>query len=263
VRGAVCYYSGSGNTKLACEYLAARLGIQTDLFDVISEEAIDLAPYDFVGLAASTDFGGPPQIFEQFLADVPPQERKPAFVLNTFGMMSGRTLRDLVEQSAARGFTVIAGYSMRMPESYPPMMALGLAFADQPKPNVMLRFDAFIGELTEALESAREDKAVESRRVRYGLLGSIARRRERTLARQDMGEKFVDAELCIECGMCASRCPYHAIELRPGPVFDMDACRGCWRCYNGCAQHAIYTKKFRGGPFYAGPGERTRNALRP
>lgn len=35
MRGVICYYSGSGNTKLACRYIAKRLKqIQVDLFDI-------------------------------------------------------------------------------------------------------------------------------------------------------------------------------------------------------------------------------------
>ena len=263
MRGVICYYSGSGNTKLACEYVGARLGIEFDLVDVIAEDAVDLSPYDAVGLAAPTDFGGLPHRFETFLAQLPPQGGRLAFVLNTYGFASGRTLRDLAEQTAARGLTVIGGYSLHMPEDYPPMIAIGLSFADQPKPAVMRSFDAFIAEMDGVLGEARRGVNVGPRPVRFGLLGRLSPHRDRELARRDMGEKLIDAELCIQCGTCAERCPYGAILLSPGPVFDMARCYGCWRCYNQCPQHAIYTAKFRGGPFYPRPTEPARKALRP
>ena len=262
MRGVICYYSGSGNTKLACEYLAARVGSDFDLVDVITRDTIDLAPYDVICLAASTDFGGMPQRFETFLAELPPQAGKPAFVFNTYGLRSGRTLSDLAEQAAARGFAVVAGHSMRMPENYPPMIALRLAFADQPRPAVMREFDAFIGELGEVLGRCERGEAVEPLRVRLGLLTRMSKTRPRTTARDDMGEKSVDADLCTECGICEQRCPYGAIALAPKPVFDMGACRGCWRCYSQCPQHAIYTAKFRGGPYYPRPPEHARETLR-
>jgi hypothetical protein len=45
-------------------------------------------------------------------------------------------------------------------------------------------------------------------------------------------------------GNTASACEYLARRPPPG-----------WRCYNNCPAHAISTAKFRGGPFYGGPGD--------
>ena len=262
MRGVICYYSGSGNTKLACGYLAAGVLVPFDLVDVTQGRAVDLAPYDVVGLAASADFGGIPKRFETFLAELPAQDGTPAFVLNTFGARSGATLSSLARQATARGFRVIAAHSLRMPESYPPMLALHLGFAGQPDSAGMRRFDAFIGELGKALEKLDAGAAVEPWRSPRRLFAGPSRPRDRTTAREDMGEKSVDADLCTECGVCATRCPYGAITLAPKPVFDQSACYGCWRCYNQCPQHAIYTGRFRGGPYYPGPSERTRTTLR-
>ena len=142
------------------------------------------------------------------------------------------------------------------------MIALHLAFAEHPTPRAVRRFDTFIAELRDMLARVEGGKSAEPHPVRLGLLNSISADRPRATARTDMGEKFVDADLCTECGTCAKRCPYEAITLAPKPVFDMGACYGCWRCYNQCPQHAIYTKRFRGGPYYPGPSERTHAALR-
>lgn len=262
VRGVICYYSGSGNTKLACEYLAARVGLRFDLVDVIADRDVDLASYGVVGLAASTDFGGLPQRFETFLAELSPEPGTPAFALNTFGFMSGRTLRDLTEQTRARGFDVIGGHSLRMPESYPPMLAIRMGFAGQPNPRRMRKFDSFIDELGALLGRANRGEIIKPWRARHPLLSNLSRPRPRTTARDDMGEKFVDADLCTECGDCEKGCPYVAVTLAPKPVFDMSKCYGCWRCYNQCPQHAIYTKRFRGGPYYPRPSARTGETLR-
>ena len=261
VRGVICYYSGSGNTRLACEYMAARIGVSFDLVDVTNGGDVDLLSYDMVGLAASTDFWSIPRRFEEFLASLPPQSGTPAFVLNTYGLASGRTLRDLADQAMARGFAVFGGHSLRMPESYPPMIAGHMGFADQPKAKGMAKFEAFIGDIARALEAVGRGEGVESKPVRLSPLNYLGPARARTTARADMGEKFVDAALCIECGECAERCPYEAITLAPKPVFDMAKCYGCWRCYSQCPQHAVYTHKFRGGPYYPGPSERARDAL--
>jgi len=261
MRTAICYYSGSGNTRLACEYLARRLGTECDLHDITRDDASDLSAYDVVGFAASSDFGGMPKAFESFLAAIPPQSDKPAFVLATYGFACGRVLSDLAEQASARGFQVIGGHKLHMPESYPPMRATGLTFDRHPGTRELRGFDAFAEELRSALGTLSRGETPVAQPVSLGLIDGLRPASPRTSARDDMGEKFVDAELCTECGTCAKQCVYGAIVLDPKPIFDMSECFGCWRCYNQCPQHAIYTKKFRGGPFYGRPSEYARGVL--
>jgi len=77
-----------------------------------------------------------------------------------------------------------------------------------------------------------------------------------------MGEKFVDENLCTECGTCEKTCPYNAIMLNPKPVFDMTKCYGCWGCFNHCPTKAIYTKKFRGVGHYPKPSNQLKEKLK-
>lgn len=261
MKGIVYYYSGTGNTQLACRHIAENLSISFDLVDVVNREKVDLEPYAVVGFATSADFGGPPYLFQEFIEGLPQQQDKLAFVFNTYGFISGKTLRVLERSVVAKGFKVIAGHSLRMPESYPPMIARGMGAEKEPNEKRLRDFDTFISELERLLERAQESGAVEQRRTSIGLIDRILPTFPRTRARNDMGQKYVDESLCTECGACERGCPYKAIRLEPKPVFDMSKCYGCWRCYNRCPEHAIYTKKLRGGPYYPRPNDQLRQKL--
>ena len=102
MKGAILFYSGTGNTALACQHLARRLPPDFECVDVTRPHHVDLAGLDVVGFATPTDFWGVPQAFENFVESLPAQDGTPAFVFNTYGAASGKTLRILAELVGAR-----------------------------------------------------------------------------------------------------------------------------------------------------------------
>lgn len=263
MKGIIYYYSGSGNTKLACQYIAKSIeNIEIDLFNVVKDNTPDLEKYNVVGFAAFTDFFGVSYLFEKFIENLSHQDNKPAFVFNTYGMISGKTLATFAKLITAKGFKVITGHSLHTPESFPPIISRGLSNKNAPNDKEMGKFNNFISELEQIIKDIKEGKEIKKAKIRIGFLNSILPKRSRTKAREDMGEKFVDESLCIECGTCKKSCPYAAIELDPKPVFDMTKCYGCWACYNHCPQKAIYTKKFRGVAHYPKPNEQLKEKLK-
>ncbi|MFC2079562.1 EFR1 family ferrodoxin [Candidatus Bipolaricaulota bacterium] len=259
MRGLICYYSGSGNTKLACEAIAAKTStIDFDLHDIVRDGIPELADYHLVGFATWTDFLNPPQRMKAFLESLPRQSHMPAFVFNTFGAFSAKTLASLDRWTQARGFHVIAGHSLHMPENYPPMIKRGQDFKDSPNKTELAAFEAFIAQLDRLAKSLSRGEAVPARQI--GLSRFIPAF-SRTHARRSMGEKLVDTSACTQCGVCRDRCPYAAIRLDPTPVFDQTKCYGCWSCYNHCPTQAIFTRNIGGIAQYAHPNEQLQKNL--
>jgi flavodoxin len=63
MKGLICYYSGSVNTKLACQYLAGNItNAKFDFFNAVTDSDPQLNEYDVVGFATFTDFGGVPYL---------------------------------------------------------------------------------------------------------------------------------------------------------------------------------------------------------
>lgn len=262
MKGIICYYSGSGNTKLACQYIAKKIkSVEFDLCNIVKDDKPDLNEYDVVGFATWADFMGAPQLFHSFIEKIELKTDKPAFVFNTYGAMSGKTLRDMESTVKSKGFNVICGHSLHTPENYPPSITRGMGFRNSPSKRSLKKFDTFITELENTLIDLKQNKTLQQTKIKLSLLNSILPKFPRTKAREDMGEKFIDETLCNECGICEGSCPYGAIELNSKPVFDMDRCYGCWACYNHCPEKAIYTKKVRGKGHYPKPNEQLLKKL--
>ena len=72
---------------------------------VVKRKEVDLELYDVAGFATFTDFWAPPYLFQGFVEGLPQPEGKLAFVFNTYGALSGKTLRILERPVAAKGFS--------------------------------------------------------------------------------------------------------------------------------------------------------------
>lgn len=254
MKGIFCYYSGSGNTRLACEYIAGKTtNIKFDFYNTLKNESPDLKKYDLVGLATFTDFWGVPNFFKTFIESLYPEDKKPAFIFNTFGNITGKTLAKLNGSAVLRGFNIIAGHSLHTPESFPPMVAAGNGNEKAPNKKEKDDFNTFISRLNKLIGEIKDRKEIKKIPIKKSFLTYILPAFPRTRAKKVMGSKYVDAVLCDECGICKKKCPYDAVELHPKPIFDEEKCNGCWACFNHCPELAIYTKKFRGIGHYPRP----------
>ncbi|HMA64369.1 MAG: EFR1 family ferrodoxin [Fibrobacterota bacterium] len=244
MKGLICYFSGTGNTLLACKYIRDTItGVDFDLYDITSGNEVNYGNYDIVGFACYADFLGPSPLIRTFIKRLPVQSRKPSFVFNTYGNFNGATLATLTKSVRSRGFDIIAGYALHMPENIPNMIMMGLANTQAPDEKELAGFKAFIDGLSGKIEKLKNGVNAPPLIPEFSerLLFAIPR----FIPRLIMGKKMVDTERCIKCGICVKKCPYHAITINEYPVFEEKRCQSCWRCYNLCREKAIYTKKYR------------------
>ncbi|UYP46409.1 Ferredoxin-type protein NapF [Candidatus Lokiarchaeum ossiferum] len=268
MRGIIFYYSGSGNTKLACNYLVHKLNSKIDfeLFNMAKYDTIpDLDNFKIIGFATFTNFWLPSHLVMQFVENIAEQSNKPAFILSTHGFTSGNTLKSLAKAIKKRGFRTIASFALHLPENYPPMIKRGQSYENSPNSQELTKFDAFISELKLILSTHPTMENFPAAKVRTNLITTILSkilRLSTETAKKDMGEKYVDLEKCTKCGICEKGCPYGAITLSPNPQFDEEKCFGCWFCYNHCPTTAISTKKICGPYQYAKPSNLLREKFR-
>jgi len=261
LKGIICYYSGSGNTRLACQYIQGTVkSVKFDLFNITRGGIPDFDTYDVAGFATFTDFLDPPRLFLTFLEKIKPQPDKPAFVFNTYGYINGKTLYTLDRRVTARGFKAIGGHSLHMPESYPPMVAAGRGNRQAPGAKELARFKSFVSGLDKTFGLLRSGGEI--KRKKAAPLAALLPSLSRTRSKRDMGIKYVDESLCDECRICKKLCPYGAVRLAPRPVFDTEKCYGCWSCFNHCPRKAIYTRKYRGIGHYPRPIDVLKDKLK-
>jgi ferredoxin len=252
MKGVIIYYSGSGNTRLVCQYLTRNVNtVDWALFDITKDQGLQLSEYDVVGFATFADYLAPPVVFRKFIAKLPRQEKKAAFIFNTYGNFNGGTLHKIAHLVRNRGFTVIAGHALHMPENHPDMIKNGLANIQAPDEKELSSFNVFVNRLKTVFKENTDLK--KATKFRAPFFERILPSLPRFVGRIAMDKKFVNKESCNKCGLCVNNCPYKAIEMKDYPAFNEKQCGFCWACYNHCPSKAIYTKRFRGVFHYPEP----------
>ncbi|OQY38809.1 MAG: hypothetical protein B6226_03040, partial [Candidatus Cloacimonetes bacterium 4572_65] len=197
MKGIICYYSGSGNTKLAIEYLAKKIkATNFELFDITKGNIPNIQKYSIVGFATWADYGGAPQLMYNFINKIAKQKEKPAFLFNTFGFISGKIITDLAELVTYKGFSVISGFSLHTPENFPPLRKLRMTFDNYPKLSEIKTFDTYIETLNSQMEAISSGKKPRIVKLYSSLIDSIFPKKPRTSAKKDFGIQNVNADLC-------------------------------------------------------------------
>ncbi|MDA8236151.1 MAG: EFR1 family ferrodoxin [Clostridia bacterium] len=249
--GLIFYFSGTGNTRHACQYIKKHMtNAVLDLYDITQGELPDLNPYDFFGFASPADWFDPPLVVKTFIEKLPQQNDKSAFLVNTCAGFSGKSLKTLKSWVNDQGFKVVGGFTLKAPESYPPYVAKGVTKEKNPVPKNISQFNNFISNLNKLFfQNATEPQ---EGILKIGLIDYLLPRYPRNKSKIEMGKKYIDDTKCNKCGLCQSVCPYKSVTLNEKPDFNEEKCNGCWVCYNHCKQKAIYTDKIRDKGHYQG-----------
>ena len=251
-RGILFYNSTTGNTHAACEKIVRGFR-KSDLVlrDCAAPGTVDLSAFDFAGFATFTDYFGAHARILFLIDSLPRQNRKPAFVFNTCGGSSGRTLCDMKKRLVKKGFRVITGFTLGAPENYPPYVAKGNTRADSPDAENLAAFKSWIDHADTLFGG--ECAAISPEKLPVGIIGKLVPPFPRRISRFLMGSKRIDETRCTKCGLCARICAWKAIDMNGYPSFDEKKCFGCWACYSRCPARAIFTKKYRDRGHYPAP----------
>ena len=255
MKGIICYFSTTGNTKLACGCISSKVkNVEFELCDITTEKIPKFSDYDLVGFATYCNFWAPGKLMKTFIGNVKMDQKKPAFVFNTFGQMNGNALSIMAKDVKSVGFKLIEAHALHVPENFPPLIKRGTTNEEAPNINELEEFKVFIESIDNKAKQIYNGGNVEEKIVRGKILFKFGRKIMTSLKVDLMGEKEVHKEICTSCSLCSKGCSYGAIKMVYGhPEFDETKCESCYTCFNRCPSKVIYTKKFDGVGHYPKP----------
>ena len=174
VKGIICYYSGSGNTKAACETIVRKLtNSDFQLYDIMNGGYPDFDQYGLIGFATFANLLQLPELMAEYLRKIERIAPKYAFIFNTYGSISGNTLAQFRTLLIKKGFIVIDGFSLHTPENYPPMINSGHGFATAPSTNELEKFANFITRLNQNISLIKNSREPKPYQIKIGLINQV------------------------------------------------------------------------------------------
>lgn len=250
----VVYFSGTGNSRFAAEYLAKQLG--DELLD--AGERIKTGVRDTLHSDRSWVIAAPiyawrmANVMAEYLRSAQLTGSREAYFVLTCGSEIGDAGKYAAQLCEEIGLRYMGVLEVVMPENY---IAMFNAPGEEKARSIVTKAKPV---LEQAGTLIRQGKHFPVPKV--GLLdrlksGPINEGFYKFYVKADA---FYAKDTCTGCGFCVKACPLNNIRLSDGkPVWGKD-CTHCMACICGCPTQAIeYGKMSRGKPRYQCPKDET------
>lgn len=247
MRMLILYYSGTGNTKFACDVariVLEKAGHEVSMTAYDQSAELEIASFDAYCFASPVYEWAPARNVELAVADMKRLDGKCAFILTSSAGARGQATNLFARMLGDKGVKVLGDYNLICPDSWGGSRRWSYQQdAQTPTVESVRELAAYVGSMIDSICLFLDGKVVSAHdyRVKHtGLYWASRLSRLAPSSRVKMGKKKVDLQACTKCGVCAKNCPQRAIALDPYPNFNSQ-CIACWRCINTCPQDCIST----------------------
>lgn len=216
------YFSPTGNTLRAAQYLAAGVAEQIEQIDLsLPQQNGSTYGEDALVLLAAPVFGGRlPALFLDRLAHFSSRNARAITVVVYGNRAYEDALLELNDAAAARGFQVVASAALLAEHSMVREVAAG-----RPDRQDKIQMHSFALQIIEKLKNGPNSTPDVPGNRPYKQW-------------QKMPAVPLASPACIRCGLCAKRCPAGAIPAGQPNETNPQRCILCMRCVALCPQNA-------------------------
>lgn len=246
----IVYYTGTGNSRYAAEYLASATG----------DALVDAAPYIQSGKAAALTSEKPwvfvsptygwriPRIFREFIERGTFSGSRETYFVMTCGSEIGNAGAYLQKLCAEKEFVFRGVQEVVMPENY---VAMFYVPGEAESAEIRSSADRTLAQTADFMCAGKNfphHAAAFIDRVRSTVVNPVF------YAVCVKARAFTVSDTCIGCGKCAKGCPVNGIEMKNGKPVWTGTCTHCMACICGCPAAAIeYGRQSLGKPRYQCP----------
>ena len=235
----IYYFSGTGNSLVVANDLAAELGAAKVVGVSKALRTRGESSYDVVGIVYPVYMFGIPLIIASFLKNIVVKQGAYIFCVATYGGLTGRPHSLSNDILKKRGLDMAAGFSVRMPGNYIPLY--GAIPGDQQE--VLFQKEKLkVKEIAQSVKAGARG-IIEEKPAWLNFLFYILLYKGGSAQIPSAAKGFWITDACTKCGICAQVCPVENIAMKDGKPVWLDHCQHCVACLQWCPVEAIQYKK--------------------
>lgn len=247
----IYYYSATGNTRFAADYLANKL--DTFAINILDLKEPPVTEEDIVGFMFPIYCWGIPPVFRKFLERLIPGLSRESYVwgLCTCGDETGTAMKQFDKMlKSGRGRGADALWSLIMPNTYVLLPGFDVDSPDEEKKKLYLAPER-IDEIASLIRSREKGIYDVCQGSFPALRSSIFPLFEKWGV---SAKRWHAASNCIGCGKCANVCPARNITMSQERPAWGNNCFSCCACFHCCPVNAVAYGSFtKGKSQYKGP----------
>ena len=226
----ILYFSATGNSHDVANRLADALGTQAvSILDVQQDRLTDVR-----GVVCPTYAWGLPSVMEDFLSTHAISKHEDGiFFVATYGTTPGQ-IAYWADKALQKGSSLSfdAFFGVRMPDTWTPMFDLS------DKQKVQAKLEDVPPQVEDIIGKLRQGSRGNHMKGRLPAVARLACRPYYDHMRKT--DNFRVEQTCIGCGLCARKCPVHAIQMEDKrPAWTAERCAMCLSCLHHCPKFAI------------------------
>ena len=250
----IVYFSGTGNSRFAAEFLAKRLG--DELLD--AGRRMKTGERDSLHSDRPWVFAAPiyawrmANVMAGYIRRTELTGSRDAYFVLTCGSEIGNAGQYAAHLCAEKGLNYKGVLEVVMPENY---IAMFNAPGEEESRAIVAKAKPVLEQAGELIQQGKDLPA-----PKVGLLDKLKSGpiNEGFYKFYVKADAFFSIDVCTGCGFCVETCPLNNIRLNDGkPVWGKN-CTHCMACICGCPPEAIeYGKRSKGKPRYQCPKDKT------